>query len=148
MHSKRKGNIGEMHVASYLTKLGFSVFKELGDISKIDLITEVGKNTIKIQVKYISLKRGGFTFTTRKCSNKYQYFYEADDVDVFAVYCAEENKIVWLLASDVVCSGENACVTFRSKECRPKNNQTSKIRYIEDYEDFHRVVVSRLFPGR
>lgn len=148
MHSKRKGNIGEMHVAACLAKLGYSVFRELGDISRIDLIAEVGKSLVRIQVKYTSVKKDGFILSTRKCSTNYQYLYGVDDVDVFAVYCAEENKVVWVLASDILVDGKHTCLTFRSKTCPPKNNQKSKVRFIEDHEDFEKVIAGKVFPGR
>ena len=53
LHKKNKGSIGELKVAADLITKGFSVFTELGDNSKVDLIAIENSTykTYKIQVK-------------------------------------------------------------------------------------------------
>lgn len=67
MHSKQLGNLGETIVAASLIKKGYSVFTQLGDLSKIDLLA-VGSdfNPIKIQIKCIHSKKWSNFYQDRK----------------------------------------------------------------------------------
>ena len=58
MHNKQKGNIGVATTVLALQKHGFSVFSELGDYSRIDLIAEKEGKLKSIQVKYAKNTNG------------------------------------------------------------------------------------------
>lgn len=57
LHSKEKGNIGEMAVAKDLLRHRWEVFYELGDLSKVDLIIHRKGILLRIQVKFVSAKK-------------------------------------------------------------------------------------------
>lgn len=135
MHSKMKGNVGELKVAAALSKMGFHVFTELGDLSKIDLIAEKDGKLTKIQVKCAFKHLGTYRITAKKSGPNYQFRYTEKDADVFALYCFEDDRIVWITAR-VLCHPSCGNLAFRSEADVPKNNQVKKIRKIEDYEDF------------
>ena len=143
MHSKRKGNIGELRVAYELNKLGYSVFRELGDISRIDLIVQIKDSLLKIQVKYITRKDGCYVFSTGKSGPGYRYNYRISDVDVFALYCAEDDVIAWVLASDLIKEGDaRVAIKLRSTLFPSRNNQFKGIRSLNDVKDFNQVFAS------
>ncbi len=135
MHSKRLGNLGELKVATYLVSYGYSVFLELGDISKIDLIVEYESKLLGIQVKAISRIDDCYRFKSSKSGPNYQFKYTEEDCDIFAVYCIEDDQIIWLTSKEAT---EQSNLTFRTQP--PKNNQENKIRYLADYTDVTRVL--------
>lgn len=56
MHAKIKGNIGQFATCLVLSTMGFSVFTEEGDISKIDIIAEKTTNLFVFSVNQQNLK--------------------------------------------------------------------------------------------
>lgn len=135
MHSKRLGNLGELKVATHLVELGFSVFLEFGDISKIDLILEKEGELFGIQVKAISKTDGVYKFTSSKSGPNYKFKYTEKDCDLFAIYCVEDDKVVWLTSKEAT---EQTHINFRANP--PKNNQEKQVRYLDDYTDVMRVL--------
>lgn len=85
MHSKAKGNIGEAAVILALVSQGFCVFRELGDLSRIDLVAEKGGKILRIQVKAATPKHGAVTLNLKKTGPNYHYHYQKGDVDYFAL---------------------------------------------------------------
>ena len=136
MHSKRLGNIGELKVASFLVGLQLSVFKELGDISKVDLVVEYCGNLIGIQVKAIHKEKGRYPVTSKKSGSGYRFKYTEKDCAVFAIYCVDDDKIAWLKSSEI--TGSRCNLSLRVDD--PKNNQTKGVSYLDDYLDVMRVL--------
>jgi len=130
MHSKRKGNIGQFGVGLALTKLGYSVFTEEGDISKIDIIAEKDGKLIKIQSKAITPVDGCIKIPLKKSGPNYQFYYDASMFDYFAAYDLEDGK-VYLVSSNIL--KENNTL-FNLRKESPKNNQKDKINLASDYE--------------
>jgi len=129
MHSKRKGNIGQFGVGLALTKLGYSVFTEEGDISKIDLIAEKDGKLIKIQAKSITPVNGQIPIPLKKSGPNYQFYYDADMFDYFAIYDLEDGK-VYLVSSDILKTHNTQ---FNLRKNPPKNNQEHSINMARDY---------------
>lgn len=136
MHSKRLGNLGELKVASYLAGLGFSVFAELGDISKKDLILEYNNRLLGIQVKAISKVNGAYPFASKKSGPNYQFKYTAEDCDIFAIYCIEDDVIAWLTSEEA--TRDKRSFTFRVDT--PKNQQVSGVAWLKDYVNLSRIL--------
>lgn len=138
MHSKRLGTLGEMVVATELLKKGYSVFLELGDISRKDLIVEIENKLISIQVKSVS-KSGSGTYPVKfsKSGPNYQFKYGKGDCDIFAVYCVEDNVVAWIHVDEFL---KNDSGQFCLRADPTKNNQVSKVRRLEDYLDVTRVL--------
>ncbi|NBW21296.1 MAG: hypothetical protein EBR82_76370 [Caulobacteraceae bacterium] len=130
MHSKRKGNIGQFGVGLALTKLGYSVFTEEGDISKIDIIAEKDGNLIKIQSKAITPTDGCIKLPLKKSGPNYQFYYDPNMFDYFAVYDLEDGK-VYLVSSEILKQNNTL---FNLRKTLAKNNQKDKINLACDYE--------------
>ena len=129
MNSKQKGNIANSAVIAYLNKLEYNVFHELGDLSKIDLIAEKNNKLIKIQVKYVPLKEEVINLPLRKTGpNGYRYIYSYEDVDYFAIYCPDINKILFVKSS-LACEKK---ASFAIRVSKPKNNN-KEYRFIDDF---------------
>ena len=132
LHKKQKGNIGELAVAADLSKRGLPIFKEFGDLSKVDLITIFENRPIKIQVKARSLRNGVIEVESWKSGPNYRFKYVLEDIDVFAVYCLDTGDIGYMLSKDFV---SRTMTSFRVLS--PKNQGKQKsIRWLKDYNSF------------
>lgn len=130
MHPKRKGNIGELKIAADLCQKGYSVFTELGDISKTDLIVETEKKLIKIQVKALTSINGKVQLDIQKSGPNYRFRYNKKDVDIFAIYVLDRDLIFYVPVVDAL---KHRQTTYRIDP--PKNNQKLLIRYVDDYKN-------------
>lgn len=129
MHSKRKGNIGQTAVAKKLTQLGFSVFNELGDISKIDLLAEKEGKVIRIQCKAITSKNGAAILNLTKTGPNYKFKYTAEMFDYFAVYVLDRDLVAFISAKEAL----NNKRTINLRIDTPKNKQLKHLREIKDF---------------
>lgn len=132
IHSKQKGNLGFSSTIKELHKLGYNVFSELGDLSKIDIIAEKQGNLIRIQVKYVTEKNGIVTLSLKKSGpNGYRYTYCSDDADIFSVYLPTFDKVLFIPAK-LACQNKNA---FILRFNPTKNCQTKNIHLVEDFSN-------------
>lgn len=138
MHSKRKGNIGEAAVALELSKAEFSVFKELGDISRIDLIAEKEGRLYRIQVKSAVPKNGSISIELRKCGPNYVFRYSKELVDIFAIYDLHNDKVAFVSSEEIFNNNYSSAFTLRIDPV--KNNQTKNIKYFSDYMDINKLM--------
>lgn len=135
MHSKLKGSIGELTIARDLQLNGFNVFKELGDLSKIDLIAEKDGKLIKIQVKSLTSKNGVVTLDCKKSGPNYSFRYSSEDVDCFAIYVLDLDLIGYVLSKELLVQ-----TTINLRVSNPKNGQLSGVRFIQDYENINELL--------
>lgn len=93
-----KGVITELEVATYLLQRGYIVSQPLVQDSKYDLIVDVNKKLIRLQVKTsrkhpknqgqsIIFNCRSTTNNVRECKQRY---YSIEDVDYFATYWNEQ----------------------------------------------------------
>lgn len=136
MHTKRLGSYGEMVVASELMKLGYSVFMELADMSKKDLVLEYKGRLLGVQVKTTHKKAGGYQVNLVKSGANYKHRYKLDDFDILAIYCIEENTVAWMTIKELV--EYKSTITLRADT--PKNNQVERSNPLIDYIDVMRVL--------
>ncbi len=130
MHSKQKGNIGAAEVIRVLAEAGISVFIELGDFSKIDLIAEKGGIMRRVQIKYCGQKKDTAILELIKSGpNGYRYHYKETDVDWFALYHPYSNSVYWVSAAEA-CKMK---ATFTIRVVPTKNNNTVNINNAADY---------------
>lgn len=136
MISKTIGTAAELKVAAYLTELGFSVFKEMGDSSRVDLITEWRGKLTKVQVKYVSKAKGdAYPISLEKSGpGGYSYIYSSSDFDILAVVLGETGEIAWLTFDDFL---NRVHLSIRYSD--PKNNQKASIHKVSEFTDFNRV---------
>ena len=136
MHTKTKGNIGELRVAADLYEKGFSVFREYGDNSKIDIIAAKGSKLYKIQVKSLHPKNGGITIPKVSSGPGYSYEYTRDDIDIIASFNLENNTIAYVPFS--VLESYKRGITLRVEAS--KNNQEKGIRQFFEFLEFPEIL--------
>lgn len=136
MNSKNKGNIGEAKVVADLISKGYDIALPFGDNLPFDIIAITQDlRFIKVQVKYCSLKDGKIRLRNQKmsCNTKRTYTttYTVAEVDVFAVYCPDNDTLLYVDSKEVVNTSEFA-IRFDS----PKNGQVVNIRQFNEYLEF------------
>lgn len=134
-HSKQKGNIGETAVALDLLKNNYSVFTELGDLSKIDLITIIEGKMIRVQVKSLTTVKDVVGTSIKSSGPNYSYKYTKSDVDIFAIYVLDKDIILYVSLNDF---GTNGGMAIRFKST--KNGQKKRIRNYKDYLDILKAI--------
>lgn len=138
MHSKILGTSGELRVAHELYKRGVPCFAEMGDTSRIDLIADVAGRLVKIQVKALSRVAGAYELSNRKKAKGYEFLYTSTDVDIFAVYCADDNCVAWVRSADFIEDGKRC--TLRMRALPAKNGQAKGVKHLADYLDFNKAL--------
>jgi len=141
MHTKAKGNVGELAVAKDLTLKGYSVFVELGDLSKIDLIAIKEEKLTRIQVKTVwDSSDGAISISSRSSGPGYTYNYTSRDIDIMALYIADRDDIIYVNITDIDGSFEEK----RGRVLRytpPKNNQVKGVVMVEDYKKLNESLI-------
>ncbi len=135
-HSKHKGTLGEIAVTKHLLQQGYSVFTEVGDLSRTDLIVLVDSVPIKVQVKSCMAKDGAVEVPSKKSGPGYAYRYKLEDVDVFAVYVPNHDLVFYVSAREHLVNATSS--KFRVN--RPLNFQKKKVRFASDYVNFKDVL--------
>ena len=138
--NKQKGNIGELRAALDLARAGASIFKEIGESSRCDLIADIKGRLVKIQVKSVSIKDGVYIFASRKTTTKYRYNYTSKDVDIFAIYCVDDDVVAWVVAKDWIddSSPSCVCIRLRASGSPARNGQTKNVRKLDDFTSIDR----------
>lgn len=132
MNSKQKGDITELAVMLYITKLGYQVSIPFGDKERYDQIWDINGKLLRIQVKTsrpINNKHDGIRFSCRsntKVDGKIKHSnYNKDEIDYFCTF--------W----------DGKCYIVPVEECKtdktlrftiPKNKQLIDINFAKDYE--------------
>jgi len=137
MHSKIKGNIGQFAASLALAQLGFSVFSEEGDISKIDLVAEKNGKLLRFQCKAITPVSGCLRLPLRKSGPGYKFTYQPDMFDYFAI-CDLSDGCVYAVKSDVLRKTVNT-LTLRKQPS--KNGQAKNVHAAADY------AINKVFAG-
>lgn len=136
-HSKQKGNLGFSATLKEIHKLGYNVFVEIGDNSKIDMVVEFNTKLIKIQVKYVTEKNGYVTLPIKKSGpNGYRYRYKDSDVDIFSVYLPKLDSVVFVPAK-LACKNSTG---FNIRFSESKNSQKSGTHSISEFQDLDRIL--------
>lgn len=130
--TKLIGNIAELEVLNYVTKLGYQVSLPFGDRARYDQIWDVEGKLLKVQIKNAKLYQSGDYITVSckssnrkegKCVNKR---YTEDEIDFLATFY---NNRCYLIPVNQLPG--------RAKNLRfnpPVNGQQENINWAEDYE--------------
>ena len=130
-----KGNIAEAAIAFRAISLGLSVSKPLTEHSRYDLVIEIGGELYRVQCKWGRMLPAATALTVNLCSSRWtpagqvQTKYQAGEIDLVAVYCAELDRCYLL--------PERLFVDRRATQLRlvpPRNGQRSCINLADDYE--------------
>ncbi|HKP72609.1 MAG TPA: group I intron-associated PD-(D/E)XK endonuclease [Pyrinomonadaceae bacterium] len=125
-----KGNSSEAVVLAAYIQAGFLVSLPFGGGAAYDLIVDTGARLIRVQVKTGKLESGCIVYNARRHrGSKYNTFkrYQADELDVFAVYCPGSQQIY------VVPVEHSLTVEGRLRVVETQNLQEKKIRWARNY---------------
>ncbi len=134
-----KGTLGEAAVCKDLLQLGYSVFVEFGNHSKVDVVVlDEDFKVYKIQIKAIQSKNDIVqVYSLKSCLNpKYNSTYTTQQVDIFAVYVIDDDFVFYVAAKELLKNGKSS--KFRLSES--KNGQKKNVRYVRDYLDFKKAL--------
>lgn len=135
LHKKQIGSIGEITIARDLMLQGYPVFFELGDLSRTDLIALIDGRAIKIQVKVRHPQRRNsdvVAMELKKSGPNYSYKYNANDVDIFALYVPDYGIGYF---SSKFCNSHSALI-IRLKN-KPKHKSC---RMLEDFASIRKAL--------
>ncbi|MGC2237384.1 MAG: group I intron-associated PD-(D/E)XK endonuclease [Pyrinomonadaceae bacterium] len=135
----KKGTLGEIAVCKELLQLGYSVFIEFGNHSKVDLIVlDENYKTYKIQVKTTSSKNECVeVYSIKNCLNpKYNSTYTTEQIDIFAVYVIDKDLVFYVSAKEILKNSKNSKFRFSPS----KNGQSKNVRYVNDYLNFEKAL--------
>lgn len=135
----KKGTLGEIAVCKNLFQLGFSVFIEFGNHSKVDLIVlDEAYKTYKLQIKAIKSKNEVVTvYSLKTCLNpKYNSVYTKEQVDIFAIYVVDQDLVFYVSAGEILKN----CKCSKFRLASSKNGQHKNVRYVSNYLDFGKAL--------
>ena len=129
------GDIGEAMAIVEFTQCGFVVSKPLSNNARYDLIVDKNNSLYRVQVKTTqSVKDGKMIFSTKTMNYTQGLLksirYEKDEVDLFFLYCVENNWKGIFNAKEV----EQIPTELKIRVIPPRNGQKVGIRFAEDYE--------------
>ena len=127
MNTNQKGAIAEAHTVYHATKRGYAV--SIPNLDCLyDLIIERKGIPNRVQVKYVTPKKGILKFSISGGWGGYYPEYSDRTIDALVLYDAESEKSYWVWIKDFPGTG----ITLRMEE--PRNNQSMNIRMAKDYE--------------
>lgn len=124
-----KGNLSEARVLAAYVQAGFTVLLPFGGGAPYDLVVDTGRRLLKVQVKTGRLRGGCVLFPTMRFSGHKLRGkgYTRDDIDLFAVYCPDNDLTYAIPLGQLSTEGRLRCGN-------PRNNQGQKIRWAKNYE--------------
>lgn len=128
MNTKEKGELVQAIILAELIKAGMAVLLPFGDNQRYDMVIDCGDNFLRVQCKHGRLRDGCIKFNARSTVYGGGYRSYKGQVDLFAVYCSD-NQRSYLIPVDEVCNSE---VYLRVEQT--KNGQASGIKWAKDYE--------------
>lgn len=134
--SSLKGAIGELAISKDLVEKGFSVFKDITNYSRTDLVVDDGKDLIRVQVKTRHCNNSNSVkIPSRRSPNQgtKSIAYKDNEVDVFALYIPDIPVIIYIPAYLVLSRMSELWVRV-NKILRTDSN--SKYLCVQDFLDF------------
>lgn len=133
MNTKNIGNLGESKVLCKFIEYGIPVYIPYGDNEKADLIAEFNGKLNKIQIKTsIKTDNGAMLFdltsSTNHRKNGARHIYTSDEIDYFACYNVERDKIFLI---DIKSLKNKVSIKIRFDV--PKKNMNKIINYEDVY---------------
>ena len=130
------GNVAEAGVIFHAVKAGVRVLTPVAEHGPYDAVIEVGERLLRIQVKSGKLSDTGDVVVARlsRCrrgptGGYIVRKYSADEIDAFAIYCAELDRCYLVPADEVI---QQSMIYLRLDE--PRNGQRASLRFAAEYE--------------
>ena len=132
MNSKRIGNIGEAKVLAKFVEMGIPIYIPFGDDEKADLVAEFNGKLSKIRVKTSIKSKNGcsifdLTSSTAHRTNGGRRKYSNSEIDYFALYSLDRDKIYLMKAPD----NPMTAITIRFEDT--KSGKKIGVNYESDF---------------
>jgi PD-(D/E)XK nuclease superfamily protein len=131
-HPVDVGERSEAVILAELVKRGHRVLVPYGTNHRYDLVIDTGKGFLRVQCKTGRLRQGVIKFRTASTrANTLRVYtapYDADQIDMFLVYCPDTDR-VYALGVDEATSSQGALRVDPTA-----NGQAKRIRWAADYE--------------
>jgi hypothetical protein len=128
----QKGSIAEAVIAAEAVKAGVNVLRPLTEGGRYDLLFEIGERFLRVQCKTGKRRGDVIVVPTRTCRHTPRGYvrtrYDANEVDLIAVYCHDNSECYLLPIGDVRDRWE-----IRLRLAPARNNQEFAIPYAEPY---------------
>lgn len=135
--TKRKGLTTELLCQAYLTSLGYNISIPLGEDCRYDMILDIKKQLLRVQIKTCIERPNGIQFSTKSTTTSgkenIEHKYSKDEIDLFGTYY---NDCCYLIPIEE-CSGHQRSLSFS-----PVRKNASNPLYIEDYRA--EVIIEKL----
>jgi len=131
MHTKLKGDIGELIVAKILLQKNWHISFPYGENLKYDLIAEKNGIMKRIQVKTTMPKNGVLHINCRSSNNWSVHHYKSTDFETLAAVDLSNDKVYFIPSEKM---GRNL-INLRLKAT--KNSQNKKINFAKDFKNFY-----------
>lgn len=103
MNKNLKGGSSEARVAHEFMELGIAVSRPMSDVP-YDLLADLGDEILRVQVKTGWVKDGCIDFNTSAVYKGEKQYYEEGDIDGYAVYSKDTDKVYWVDYEDAPAS--------------------------------------------
>lgn len=130
-HPVDVGLRSEGAILSELVRRGYCVLVPFGVNQRYDLVLDCGGRLLKAQCKTGRLRDGVVQVSTQSVQSNTrgtQMRSYAGEVDLFIVYCTENERVYVLPADEVPACGMYLRVN------PPRNKQCKRVRWAKDYE--------------
>jgi hypothetical protein len=131
-HPVDVGERSEAIIFAELVKRGHQVLIPYGTNHRYDIVIDVGGRFLRAQCKTGRLRKGTIIFATASTRantlRAYTKPYDADQIDLFLIYCPETDRVY---ALDV---GEAAASHGALRVDPAANGQAKRIRWAADHE--------------
>ena len=131
MHTKRKGSIAELAVATQLIREGWNVLLPYGENTRYDLVAERDGRFARLQVKYCTPKDGSLIVNCASSNNWSVLQYTAKEIDAIAVYDPLAGTVYFVPVAELP-KGH-----MKLRLSPTKNGQKAKVRFAKEFCEFH-----------
>jgi hypothetical protein len=131
--TNQKGAIAETAIVKEATRLGIEVYRPVAEGGRFDLIFLLGDALARVRCKWAPRQGDVILVRCYSCRRAREGMrvrrYTADEIDVYAAYCAENDRCYYLTMARF---GERRAVQLRLAPSR--NKQQLGIHWAADYE--------------
>ncbi len=133
MTTDQKGAIAETAIAHAATKLGIDVYRPIAEGGRYDMIFDLGDRLDRVQCKWACVYDEAVLvrcYSNRRVrTGQVRRLYSPEQIDAFAVYCAELDRCFWLPIVEFPAQSQ---VYLRLQ--RARNNQRRGINWADDFD--------------
>ncbi len=128
-----RGGIAELAIAAAAARLGIVVLRPLVDGTRYDLVFDTGARLLRAQCKsgtrHGDVVRAGLRTSRRTASGERRTAYTAEEVDAFAVYCHELDRVFLLPIERFT-----GCTYVHLRLAPARNNQRAGVNLADAYD--------------